>query len=79
MNRKYSKEKQLIISKEAIEIRNGKIYPINSKEIALKYGVHISTIYSWIDKYHRKKEDLLQSELDSALKKKKNWRVFVRN
>lgn len=54
MKKKYTQEEKFNISKEATVLRKGKIYPLNAKEIALKYGVHISTIYSWIDRYQRK-------------------------
>lgn len=54
MKKKYTKEEKVIISKEAIEERNGKIYAVNANEIALKYDIHLSTVYSWVAKYHKK-------------------------
>ncbi len=44
---KYSIEEKKLIANEAMLVRN-------KTDISNKYKVHISTIYSWIERYHTK-------------------------
>lgn len=47
MKKKYTKEEKKTIAKEAMESKN-------KSDIALKHDIHVSTLYSWIDKYYSK-------------------------
>ena len=44
---KYSIKEKKIIAFEAMGIRN-------KSSVSIKYGIHISTLYAWIDKYYNK-------------------------
>tara|TARA_R110002072_G_scaffold56982_3_gene146929 strand:- start:147 stop:650 length:504 start_codon:yes stop_codon:yes gene_type:complete len=48
MNKRYSKKEKQKIAEEAKKIRN-------KSGIALKYGIHLSTLYEWISLLHKSK------------------------